>query len=81
MRLTDSFWELAPSCKYDVFEDQQARLILKALSDAQTRIEANSRRDWTMFGPEDALLVRVRSRPINLTMALLYSFLRAFPTM
>jgi hypothetical protein len=80
MSLTKDFWDLPPACKYDVFEDQQARLIMRALADIYTQVEPNSRDDWTVSGPEDALLVRVQNVPINLALLVLWSFLSATAT-
>lgn len=71
-----SFWDFEQCCKYDVLtEDRHMHLISAAMRDPYTGTERLNRRDFILYGPDQALLVRTTSVVVNISLYLYDAFL------
>ena len=77
-----SFWNTIPACsKIDILEESRhTALMLRVMADSETDIERVGNEDYTLYGPEEALLARPRSSLLKLGFTIycmIVSFLRA----
>lgn len=63
-----SFWKFPQYAKWNVLDDKHTALILSALADPVTGIERVDELTYTVYGPEEALLVRSTALSIRLGM-------------
>lgn len=60
----DRFWDFPQSAKWDQLDEhnpRHAKLIINALEDTETGVECIDRETYSMYGEEEALLVRPKS--------------------
>lgn len=74
----NSFWQFPHCAKYDeIKEERHAHLLVGALSDRETNIEKVDRDTFSLYGKDEALLIRPVSFVVRIGLELYRAFLVA----